>query len=77
VEVIAEDDYLVKGQLGIRRASREVVLKARCLGRWATPWWEDGVDKGPKTLAGFYAETEINRHDFGVSWNSVLEIVRT
>jgi polyisoprenoid-binding protein YceI len=31
------------------------------------------VDKGPKTRAGFVAETEINRHDFGVSWNSTLD----
>jgi len=40
------------------------------LGEWQTPWWEGGVDKGPKTRA---AETVINRHDFGVSWNSMLD----
>jgi len=28
---------------------------------------------GPKTRAGFWAETTINRHDFGVSWNSTLD----
>ena len=38
-----------------------------------TPWWEDGLDKGPKTRAGFAATTTINRHDFGVSWNSTLD----
>jgi len=44
---------------------------ARALpGQWQTPWWEDGVDKGPKTRAGFAATATINRHDFGVSWNS-------
>jgi polyisoprenoid-binding protein YceI len=42
------------------------------LGQWQRPWWEGGVDKGPKTRAGFLATTEINRHDFGVSWNSPL-----
>lgn len=73
VQVVGEHDYVVKGQLTIRGITRDVILKARCLGQWATPWWEDGVDKGPKTRAGFYAETEINRHDFGVSWNSVLD----
>jgi polyisoprenoid-binding protein YceI len=31
------------------------------------------VDKGPRTRAGFYATTQFNRHDFGVSWNSVLD----
>jgi polyisoprenoid-binding protein YceI len=31
------------------------------------------VDKGPKTRAGFVATTRINRKDFGVSWNGVLD----
>ncbi len=31
------------------------------------------MDKGPKTRAGFVAETKINRHDFGVSWNATLD----
>jgi polyisoprenoid-binding protein YceI len=29
--------------------------------------------QGPKRRAGFLAETIINRHDFGVSWNSTLD----
>ena len=49
----------------------------RYLGQWLTPWWEkkDGewIDKGPKLRAGFLATTEINRHDFGVSWNDTLD----
>jgi polyisoprenoid-binding protein YceI len=48
-------------------------LRVHYLGRWQTPWWEDGVDKGPKTRAGFLATTTFNRHDFGVSWNSPLD----
>jgi polyisoprenoid-binding protein YceI len=32
-----------------------------------------GVDKGPRTRAGFLATTRINRHDFDVRWNSVLD----
>ena len=44
------------------------------LGQWQTPFWEDGVDKGPKTRAGFLAETRINRLDFGVSWNDKLAV---
>lgn len=31
------------------------------------------MDKGPKTRVGFLATTRINRHEFGVSWNSALE----
>lgn len=53
--------------------SRRVTLDVTYLGQWATPWWEDGEDKGPKTRAGFVAKTTINRHDFGVSWNGSLD----
>ena len=31
------------------------------------------MDKGPIIRAGFYATVTINRHDFGVSWNAVLD----
>src|SRR4029077_14851105 len=57
--------------------SREVRLKVNYLGQWRTPWWEeqDGkwIDKGPRVRAGFVAKTRINRHDFGVSWNDVVD----
>ena len=61
------------GQLTLRGVTRDVKLKVRYLGQWVAPWWEDGADKGPKTRAGFFAETTINRHDFGVSWNGALD----
>ena len=73
VEVVGDHDYVLAGQLTIRGISRDVSLKVSYLGQWATPWWEGGVDKGPKTRAGFLAQTLINRHDFGVSWNSTLD----
>jgi len=50
-----------------------VTVNVRSLGQWETRWWEDGIDKGPKTRAGFIATTEINRHDFAVSWNAPLD----
>lgn len=62
----------VHGDLTIRGVTRPVALEVFFLGEWQTPWWEDGVDKGPKRRAGFFARTSINRHDFGVSWNSAL-----
>lgn len=43
------------------------------LGTWETPWWEDGADRGPKRRAGFVAQGRLNRHDFGVSWNAMLD----
>src|SRR5207244_1461523 len=73
VEATGDHDYLVHGELTIRGITRPVILKARYLGQWQTPWWEDGEDKGPKTRAGFVAETTINRYDFGVSWNGMLD----
>jgi polyisoprenoid-binding protein YceI len=67
-------DFKVKGELTIRGVARPAVLDVHYLGRWSTPWWEGGVDKGPRIRAGFVAETTINRHDFGVSWNSPLDL---
>ncbi len=73
VQQVGDHDYKVTGNLTIRGATRPVVLDVHYLGQWQTPWWENGVDKGPKTRAGFLATTRINRHDFGVSWNAVLD----
>ncbi len=73
VEVIGESEGTITGDLRIRGITRSVPLQVRFLGRWQTPWWEDGVDKGPKTRAGFSATTTINRHEFGVSWNAPLD----
>ncbi len=66
-------DFVVEGDLTIRGMTRTVRLDVHYLGTWWTPWWEDGRDKGPKLRAGFVARTRINRHDFGVSWNSALD----
>ena len=73
VAVIGEVDYRVTGNLMIRGITRPVTLDVHYLGQWQTPWWEDGVDKGPKTRAGFVARATINRQDFGVSWNGTLD----
>jgi Uncharacterized conserved protein len=73
VELVSENDGNVTGALTIRGVTQRVTLAVRYLGRWQTPWWEEGVDKGPRTRAGFFATTTINRLDFGVSWNAPLE----
>jgi polyisoprenoid-binding protein YceI len=73
VELTGENDANLIGELTIRGVTRKVALSVRYLGQWQTPWWEGGVDKGPKTRAGFMATTTINRLDFGVSWNAPLE----
>jgi polyisoprenoid-binding protein YceI len=72
VEEIGPNDYRVTGDLTIRNVTRPATLSVRYLGSWETPWWEDGVDKGPKTRAGFVAKTQLDRYDFGVSWNDSM-----
>ncbi len=72
VEQVSASDFKVAGDLTIRDVTRSVVLDVHYAGVWQTSWWEDGVDKGPKTRAGFTAHTRIDRYDFGVSWNDTL-----
>ncbi len=73
VELMGPNDAKVHGRVTIRGVTKPLTLQVKFLGTWRTPWWENGVDKGPKTRAGFVATGRLNRHDFGVSWNSVLD----
>ena len=70
---MSHHDFKVTSDLTIRDVTRKVTLDVRYLGQWDTPFWEDGVDKGSMTRAGFAAETTINRHDFGVTWSAALD----
>jgi polyisoprenoid-binding protein YceI len=73
VRLLGANEAVALGDLTLRGVTRSIELYVRYLGQWQTPWWEDGVDTGPKTRAGFLATTRINRHEFGVSWNSALD----
>jgi hypothetical protein len=77
VAVAGAHNYILRGALTILGVSREIELNVSYLGQWLTPWWEEEegkwVDKGPRVRAGFLAKTRINRHDFGVSWNDVVD----
>jgi polyisoprenoid-binding protein YceI len=57
--------FRVIGDVTIRGKPREVALEAEFQGMGANPWG--------KTVAGFSASTEINRKDFGLTWNVALE----
>jgi len=59
------DHYQVIGDLTIRGTTREVVLDTTLNGRGKNPWGQE--------VAGFTAETTINRKDFGLNWNAALE----
>lgn len=70
---LGENELRLTGIITIRGVTQEVTLDVLNQGQWDTPFWEDGVDKGPLKRAGFSAKGRINRHDFGVSWNDQLD----
>lgn len=65
-------DFIVTGDLMLRGVALPIELDVTYLGAWETPWWEDGVNKGPRIRAGFRARTHINRLAFGVNWNEEM-----
>jgi polyisoprenoid-binding protein YceI len=65
VEAVSQGEYRVTGDLTIRDVTRPVVLRVEETGRARDPWGGDRV--------GFTAETKIERSDFGLTWNQVLE----
>ena len=65
VEQVAGNEFTVTGDLTIRGVTRTVALAVRHLGRWQTPFND--------TRAGFHARTQIKPHDFGVSWNTLMD----
>lgn len=61
----ARNEYRVSGELTIRGITRPVTLDVRYLGQGRSPFDD--------TRAGFTATTRLDRHDFGVSWNSDMQ----
>jgi polyisoprenoid-binding protein YceI len=60
-----ETELVVTGELTIHGVTREVDLEVEATGRTKDPWGNE--------RAGFTAKTAIDRKDFGLSWNQVLE----
>ena len=65
VKVLPDGTFRVVGDLTIRGVTREVPLVATLEGTGADPW---GGQR-----AGFSASGKLNRGDFGLHWNKVLE----
>ena len=59
------EDYMLTGDLTIKGITRPVGLALEFNGVAGDPWGG--------TRAGFSAETEINRKDWGLEWNAALE----
>lgn len=58
-------EYVVQGDLTIRGVTKPVALDVELHGTSKNPWG--------KTVAGLSARATINRKDFGVSYNAVLD----
>ena len=55
----------VIGDLTIRDATREIALDVESMGRGKDPWGNERI--------GFVAKASIDRKDFGLKWNQLLE----
>jgi len=60
-----DGEFRLTGDLTIRGVTREVTLDVTAEGAGADPWGNDRL--------GFSATTKINRSDFGLTWNQLLE----
>jgi polyisoprenoid-binding protein YceI len=65
IKQTGENTAVIIGDLTIRGITREVHLDAEYLGQAVSPYGH--------TVAGFEATTRINREDFGLTWNMVIE----
>jgi len=65
IERLSAERYRVVGDLTIRGVTREVELDVDYGGRAKDPWGNERV--------GFVARASVDRKDFGLQWNQVLE----
>ena len=65
IEKLGEDHYRVIGDLTIRDVTREVPLDVEYGGQGRDPWGNERV--------AFSAKAALDRKDFGLKWNQVLE----
>ena len=59
------DRFSVTGELSLHGVAQEVEFQCEYLGRGTDPWGN--------TRAGFSFRTEIDRQDWGLKWNQVIE----
>lgn len=65
VRSVSASTFELAGDLTIHGVTRAVVLKGEYLGAGKDPWGNERV--------AFEASTRINREDFGLTWNQLLE----
>ena len=62
---VEDNRYEAEGDLTVKGVTKPVVLNVEYNGVGTTPWGNE--------VAFFSASTEINREDFGMTWNQALE----
>lgn len=64
-EPVGGSHYRIHGELTLRGVTKTVVLDTEFNGQSTSPWGQQVV--------GFSASAELNRNDFGLTWNKALE----
>lgn len=62
---VTDGGFQLRGELTIKDVTREVTLDAEYEGVARSPWGQEVI--------GFSATTEIDREEFGITWNQALE----
>lgn len=65
VESSSENTYIVNGNLTIKGITKEVKLDVKFMGETV----KFNQDESTSTIISFSTETEIDRRDFGITWN--------
>jgi polyisoprenoid-binding protein YceI len=60
-----EEEYLLKGNITIKEVTRPIEFKVNYGGQVIDPWGN--------MRAGFTLDGSIDRFDFGLTWNALLE----
>lgn len=63
--VKSQNEYEVTGDLKIKEVTKSVTFTVVYNGKGKNPWGND--------VYGFEAETSINREEYGLTWNAMLE----
>jgi len=70
---VGGDQFKILGDITIRGITKEIELLGRYMGTWDTAFWVGDKNLGPVPRIGFEAKTQINRHDFKVSWQDHMD----
>ena len=65
IRPLDDDRFEIVGDLTLHGVTREITLSAEILGTESDPWGNERI--------GLEARGELNRKDYGITWNAALE----